>query len=835
MKTSQQYRQQILKHVVLCGVWCAVMVACMMIPYRVSAQFYARDYQDFKELYAHEVGQTACPGFGGIVVPISDDIVSVGATLRNEGNAIAYNVYKRSIGSDNAIGEWFRLNAQPVQMANQARFESVIGTTGLIQAFSLARGQRYTEGSTSTKPSAKSAEETWSSENISQLARASQSPSEYIARVAQIGSVNDVLPFFLNSYSLVLFGMVYVDSSNAMHYDDARYEYAIAPINARGHEGEKILRGIVFGKGSMTRLRASDRAVARETLHRIEPQLMNKKVFMSWSFMPFTTLYSFSVYRKKNSGKTEHIETFLANNDSTVFLDGVRKPIYSMRWIDTEAHNDGDELQYTVAATDYLNNEYAVLTSRMVSVLDRDSLPIIPAPAVSYNDSGVRVSLSYIPAKRYFKEVRVLRTDHPDKEYQVVQTIPLDFRSVVPIVKTDTLQRTASKVTTIRSTTIQAYPEQIIADDVVPGTMYFYRTQVLLNDGTVGKLSPYTTVIPEYTVKPEPIKATAITVLPLDSAYTSFRSSQQGKGRASALLQSISDVVATTKCGTYMMWNPPVGGKYPPRAYYVHRSDNGGRTWRQVSMRIRTSAPESLPEFIDTTQGLNQYRPVQYRIIAENISGYESDPSESVETFPSYNEPIQPPGSHITAERLGAREIMLHIHEYKNYGHIEKYGFYRKNITNSAESAEWIAITPTSAGSGQYLDATASPDSSYQYTYTLRDIRGYESNRSIASDVAPQPSAIIKERQIAPQNLRIRYTADGVILVWDPITEPTIQGYTIVRAGRDKVFERVGYTSRSGIVFEQAIDRRTIYYYKVIPVFTDKQGIPSEEISAIRY
>ncbi len=818
-------------------------IVVVMTDTQSIAQIFPRSYRGFQELYADAVGTTVKPGFGGVVVPISSEPILPTPASRDIDRVVGYHVYRRAVVQSAEKPTWQRINDEPVAMQSPDAFDKVIGAEGVAQGFSMARRQKVKVGEQAVTMNFSSQKE------ASRLALASKNATEFIARVRSEGTLQDVIPFMLNPRSLELFGMVYVDRTADFTTAPLGYEYAIAPITFAGKEGEKEMRG-AYSKRTLQGVEAISPITNVSTqvmIGKTREKRTVTRAHVVWTFAPKDILYTFAVYRSVNGSPFKQVDSFIAQNDSTVVGDGVQKTLFSMKWSDSDKFEEFDKVEYKIAPLNYLENEYPAMQSQPVYVFDRSSIPVLTAPEGSANNDGIVINAKDLPAKKYFKEYRLLRAERPDVEFQIVKTLPVNNLSTTTVNKETNVYNPQTKKYTQAMEPQEVYSTPMTLSDTEgePNTMYYYKVQAVLADGSLSTPSPYTQVWREYTIAPKKLTAQSMQAMPLDDAYKATRKGQNAKGvsgilaarkGASRALASITENIAEKKCGVYMAWDIPESGKYKPRAYYVQRSDNGGQTWLQVGARLtKENTDIDMPEFIDTTRGLHQYRKVLYRVIAENISGYESEPSEPIETFPSYNEPIQAPGANLTAERIGAGEVAIRFHDYRQYGHVDGFAFYRRNITDTNKRSGWQKVVSNSIQNGQFIDATVHPDSSYQYAYALHDIRGVESPQGIGNDVPEMPRDQFKAVQVSPRNLRISYDDEGITLVWDPIEDINLKGYSVVRAGRDRVFEQVGTLGRAGIVFKDKIEKRTVYYYKVIPVFQNKPGIPSEELPAIRY
>ncbi len=783
---------------------------------RVMAQLFTKNYTSVQEFFDDAIGSAPRRGLGGIVIPISAQPVSNMPSYRDQaGKIIGYNVYRRFGGAT----EWQRINPDPVRMEEKQAFERILGKDVFQQVLSIATGRGIQLNGQSVEISVSKLQ------TKSSKIRMMKTGDEYFNNLRELGTSDDVYPFLMNARSLPLLGMVYVDTDSSVVEDQRGVEYAVAPITALG-EGEMAIKGVYR---TLTNAKTIQIASV-DSVHTIKNKTTTR---VEWTYSPDQPIYSFALYRKvshRKRGETlegafQLIDNILSRNDSTVVGDGVKRFKYSMRFVDTTDFATSDLVEYKVVPQDYLYNEFTATKSERFIVPAKE-IPTTPSPNLKSTNEGVQIQMLNIPAQDYIDEVHLLRADGPDKEYEVINTFNAVQLATNMTTRQDTLIDPKTKQKTVRTLNVEIYTPLQVRDDVKPNKVYYYRTQTKLADGSLGKLSPYSFVFAEYKQKPATIKRSAIIAMPLDSVYER-RGEFLKRAKGTSILSTISQKTVKEKTGTYLAWSAPEGEKYEPAGYYVSRSEFGEPSFRQVSTLLTT------PEFIDTTAGMNQYRKVRYRITTVNVSGVESDDSEEVETYPSYTKPLQSPAANLGVHRVGAKEIEVRMYNYRDMLHIDSQYVYRTTMGSSGN--QWQKIALKNIGKNTFLDTTVASDSAYQYSYSLQDIRGYESPKGDVVNVVEQ--AAVKQQPVPKQaqNLRVSYVGDGVQLRWDPIVDPQLVGYVVVRAGKDKVFEKRADVSRATIVFEEAIPLKTLYYYKVIPVFEGMQGLQGDELSVIRF
>ncbi|GAB4049196.1 hypothetical protein [Spirosoma litoris] len=259
-------------------------------------------------------------------------------------------------------------------------------------------------------------------------------------------------------------------------------------------------------------------------------------------------------------------------------------------------------------------------------------------------------------------------------------------------------------------------------------------------------------------------------------------------------------------------------------AYYIERSQDGGRTFRRVNRLPYTQAPiqseQALYSYVDSLK--QNYVKYQYRVVGISPFAERSIPSPVIT---AQGVDLTPPvgARNVQAKHLGGSKVRITWEQPSLSSDFAGYIIAR----GSDENKPLSPLTKQVLGKAvrEYVDETANP---YEKTFY----------KVIALDTAknsnPSMAAYCTFKDVTgpakPKNLQGYIDTTGFVrIVWDPNTEPDILGYAVLMANQaDHVFTNRTSSYLPTSVFEDRTTLATLtrkLYYRVVAY--DKNYNPS--------
>ncbi|OIN59330.1 fibronectin type III domain-containing protein [Arsenicibacter rosenii] len=250
-------------------------------------------------------------------------------------------------------------------------------------------------------------------------------------------------------------------------------------------------------------------------------------------------------------------------------------------------------------------------------------------------------------------------------------------------------------------------------------------------------------------------------------------------------------------------------------AYYIERSDDGGRTFKRLNRRpwMQSSVAQFATVFEYKDSVAQNYRPYQYRVIGITPFAELSQPSP-VLTAQGIDQTPPRAASNVTVKHKGGTEVQLSWQYGKAAGDFAGFAVGRSNAPNGPFTPVTNALLP--AGTTTFVDKNADP---YDRAYYV--VVAVDTVRNAASTPAIYCRFMDVNGPAKPKGLQGYIDSTGFVrVVWEPNTDRDVMGYTVLFANDPThVFTPV----TSGFLAVSTFDDRTTLktltrklYYRVI-------------------
>lgn len=259
-------------------------------------------------------------------------------------------------------------------------------------------------------------------------------------------------------------------------------------------------------------------------------------------------------------------------------------------------------------------------------------------------------------------------------------------------------------------------------------------------------------------------------------------------------------------------------------AYYIERSDNGGRSFRRLNKRpwMQSSVAQFATVFEYKDSVARNYYPYQYRIVGITPFAELSRPS-AVLTAQAIDQTPPRAVSKLSAKHQQGTRVQLNWQYGNAAGDLAGFAVGRGTEANGPFKPVTTALLP--AGTTTFVDEHADP---YERTYYV--VVAVDTARNAASTPAVFCRFNDVKGPAKPKNLQGYIDTTGFVrVVWDPSPDRDIRGYTVVFANDPThIFTPLTAGFLPASTFDDRTTLRTLtrrLYYRVIA--WDQKNNPS--------
>ncbi|GAA4410860.1 hypothetical protein GCM10023187_35980 [Nibrella viscosa] len=250
-------------------------------------------------------------------------------------------------------------------------------------------------------------------------------------------------------------------------------------------------------------------------------------------------------------------------------------------------------------------------------------------------------------------------------------------------------------------------------------------------------------------------------------------------------------------------------------AYYIERSDDGGRTFRRLNRRpwLQSSVAQFAQSFEYKDSVAQNYRPYQYRVLGITPFAELSLPSP-VLTIQTIDQTPPKAVSNLRVKHQQGTQVKLTWEYGKAPGDLAGFAVGRGRDVNGPFAPVSPSLLPP--GTTSFTDESADP---YEKTYYV--VVAVDTARNAAS--TPAAYCVFNDIQgpTKPKNLQGYIDTTGFVrVIWDPNTERDMLGYTVLFANDPShVFTPLTADILPVSVFDDRTTLRTLtrrLYYRVV-------------------
>lgn len=264
-------------------------------------------------------------------------------------------------------------------------------------------------------------------------------------------------------------------------------------------------------------------------------------------------------------------------------------------------------------------------------------------------------------------------------------------------------------------------------------------------------------------------------------------------------------------------------------AYYIERSDDGGRSFRRINKRpwMQSSVAQFATVFEYKDSVARNYYPYQYRVVGITPFAELSRPSPSL-TVHAVDQTPPRAVSNLTVKHQQGSQVRLNWQYGKTPGDLAGFAVGRGTEANGPFKPVTNALLPS--GLTSFIDENADP---YERTYYV--VVAVDTARNVATT----PATFCRFNDIKgpakPKNLQGYIDTTGFVrVVWDPSSDRDIMGYTVLFANDPThIFTPLTAGFLPVSTFDDQTTLRTLtrrLYYRVIAWDQKRNPSPPSDI-----